>query len=91
MTTDHRYSVTQMNIRIAEALGFNPKQIKKNGLKITLDGELGPIVEVQFGVWDNTMVDSFCAAVARYKLIPIDDDDEELLVSTRYPETEDVA
>lgn len=72
--------ITGMNIAICEALGLNPHLIRRSGVKITLDSELGPIVEVQYKTMDESVANNFVGALVRYKLVDlgvVDLDDEE--------------
>lgn len=67
--------VTARNIAIAEALGLNPHHIRKDGVTITLDGDLGPLVTVEYKTMGESMISDFAGVVQRYRLVPIDEDD----------------
>lgn len=63
---------TAINIAICEALGLDPTRIAKDGVRITLDGHLGPVVEVTYRYFIDG---NFITALKSYKLVPIDQGD----------------
>ena len=65
------YDPTATNIAIVEALGLDPKTIRRGGVRITLDEDHGPVVEVEF---NHTLCDNWGDLVRRYRLVPVDDD-----------------
>ena len=65
---------TELNIAICEALGLNPRHIRKNGVTIHLDA-FGPIVTVQYGHMDQWAVEDLAEELRRYKLVPIDENE----------------
>jgi len=73
-----QHSVTEMNVAIAESLGLDLHRIRKGGVTLTLDGNLGPILEVQYLTMTPEMTSNFVDHVTqRYKLVPLEDEDDE--------------
>lgn len=69
---------TSANIAIAKALGLDPTTIRKSGVTITLDGDLGPVLTVEMFATDSngrrhTENKELIAELRRYKLVPLED------------------
>jgi hypothetical protein len=64
---------TTLNIAIAEALGLDPARIRKGGVCITLDGALGPVIDVEYRLTARE-VGGLAIELARYRLVPIEED-----------------
>ena len=67
---------TATNIAICEALGLDPKRIRKNGVTIHLDSNLGPVVTVEYQKYDAD-IGAVLTALKRYRLYEPDKWDEE--------------
>jgi hypothetical protein len=65
---------TATNVAIAEALGLDPKRIRKDGVTIHLDGGIGPVVTVEYKYLDHDL-DALLTGLKRYKLVPVEDQD----------------
>lgn len=66
-------NITDRNVAIAEALGLDPTKICRGGVRITLDSDLGPVVEVKYRTMDEHMANNFVGALVRYRLVEIED------------------
>jgi hypothetical protein len=64
--------ITSRNVAITKALGLEPTKIRKGGVTITLDGELGPVVKVHYLAMGESTVDSLTSEIAHYRLVPVD-------------------
>jgi len=67
-----------VTVAVAEALGLDPHMIRKGGLRITFDGYVGPIIEVEYlgHRLDGQKWDDVEAVLRRYKLVPLEDEQE---------------
>lgn len=70
---------TTANVAIARALGLDPTHIRKGGVTLTLDGDLGPIITVESFLTDSNghryaIDDEVATELSRYKLVLLKDD-----------------
>jgi hypothetical protein len=65
---------TTTNIAICEALGLDSKRIRKGGVTMRLDGDLGPVIDVTYQtLHDDDLGQRLEKVLKRYRLVPIDD------------------
>jgi hypothetical protein len=69
-------NVTETNMAICEALGLDPKRIRRDGVTIHLDSDLGPVISVEYHTLACDL-DLLLTGLKQYKLVPLDDDDLE--------------
>jgi hypothetical protein len=68
-------NVTEINMAICEALGLDPKRIRRDGVIIRLDGDVGPVISVEYHTLAYDL-DLLLTGLKQYKLVPLDDPDE---------------
>lgn len=56
------------NVAICEALGLDPKRIRRGGVTLTL-GHDGPVVTVEYKLYD-TELQALLTGLKHYKLVP---------------------